>query len=228
MDDDRTASAPDAPTGRVLDTLLIGLPDVVTTAWCLWVWIHPLALGADTVKSVVLMILMEFILINATGFFTAIPFMLDLSRSLRTAMLLALSAIYLLLILAFAMPFHAIWPFFAFGWLATGKIAWVVRNRRVTGDEQLWLIGAWAFSVLAYLGAVGIGARMPLPKLGITDDLLPSLNLPHGGEWLDTPHKAVATAVIYFATMAVLKWTCAMLRKHQPSRRPRAELASDP
>jgi hypothetical protein len=228
MPDERRAFTNTSASGRLLDALLIGLPDAITAAWCLFVWIHPLALGADTVKAVVLMILMEFILLNATGFFTAIPFMLDLSRKVRMAMLLGLCAIYLVLILAFALPFHSTWPFFAFGWLAVSKLAWVIRNRRVSGDEQLWLMGAWAFAVVAYLGAVGAGVMLDVPRLGITDDILPSLNLPHGGEWLDTPHKAVASATIYFAALALFKWMCATLRKFYPERRRRgAELATD-
>jgi hypothetical protein len=225
MIEDRRTPVDADRSGRLLDTLLIGLPDAVTAGWCLFVWIHPLALGADTVKSVVLMILMEFILLNATGFFTAIPFMLDLSRGVRSAMLLGLCAIYTALILAFALPFHALWPFFAFGWLAVSKLAWVIRNRRVSGDEQLWLMGAWAFSVVAYLGAVGAGVMLAVPQFGITADVLPSLNLPHGGEWVDTPHKAVASATIYFAALALFKWMCAILRKFYPDRRRRQQPA---
>jgi hypothetical protein len=214
--------------GRLVDALLLGLPDAVTSGWCLWVWIHPLAFGADTVKAVVLMMLMEFILLNATGFFTAIPFMLGLGRRTRIAMLLGLCAIYVLLIFAFALPFHAVWPFFAFGWLALGKLAWVMRNRRVSGDEQLWLIGAWAFSVVAYLGAVGAGVLMDLPRLGITADIASSLHLPGGGAWMDTPHKAVATAVFYFAMSAVFKWICAVLRKYHPDRRRKVDPTAEP
>jgi hypothetical protein len=225
MRDPALSPATSSRAGRILDAVLIGLPDAVTGSWCLWVWIHPLALGADTVKAVVLMMLMEFILLNATGFFTAIPFMIGLARSARIAMLLGLCAIYVLLIFAFALPFHAVWPFFAFGWLALGKLAWVMRNRRVSGDEQLWLIGAWAFSVVAYLGAVGAGVLLDLPRLGITADIVPSLHLPGGGEWVETPHKAVATAVLYFAASAVFKWMCAALRKFHPDRRRAADLA---
>lgn len=205
--------------GRLFDAVMLGLPDAVTASGCLWVWIHPLALGIDTVKAVVLMMLMEFILINATGFFTAIPFMLNLARSTRIAMLVILSAIYVVLIFAFALPFHTLWPFVAFGWLALGKMAWIMRHRRVSGDEQLWLIGAWAFSVVAYLGAVGAGVLLDLPRMGIASDVVPSLHLPGGGAWVEAPHKAVATAVFYFTASAVFKWMCAALRKFQPDRR---------
>jgi hypothetical protein len=198
--------------GGLLDKLLAGAPDAITSGWCLWIWTDPLALGNSAVKGVVLMMLMEFILINATGFFTVIPFMMDTSRATRLAMMLGLCAIYILLVTAFALPFHALWPFAAFGWLAFGKLVWILRNRRTSDSDQMWLMGGWAFSVAAYLGAVGAGATMDLPTLGITPAIVPLLHLPGGGEWVETPHKAVAAAVFYFAALALFKWLHALLR----------------
>ena len=176
-----------------------------------------MALGSEAVKCVVLMMLMEFILLNATGFFTAIPFMIDLGRGIRSAMLLGLCGLYLALIAAFATQFHAIWPYFTFGWLAATKLGWIARNRRVSSDEQMWLIGTWAISVVAYLGAVGVGMTQTLPRLGITAAIVPSLHLSGGGEWVDAPHKAVASAVFYFAAVAVFKWLYVAIRKAQPA-----------
>jgi hypothetical protein len=216
-----TGRSPTVPRrdNRLVDALMIGLPDAITSLWCLWVWIHPLAFGADTVKCVVLMMLMEFILLNATGLFTAIPFMVDFGRGFRLATMLGMCTVYLLLIAGFAMQFHAIWPYFTFGWLAAAKLGWIARNRRVSSTEQIWLIGAWAITVVAYLGAVGIGVTQELPRLGITEAILPSLHLPAGGgEWIDQPYKAVASAVFYFAAVALFKWMYVAIRKTQPDR----------
>ncbi|HTA64933.1 MAG TPA: hypothetical protein VK753_05465 [Xanthomonadaceae bacterium] len=219
MPDNGRSPAVSGRNNRMLDAVLIGLPDAITSLWCLWVWMHPMALGTEAVKCVVLMMLMEFILLNATGFFTAIPFMFDLGRGLRAGMLLMLCAVYLLMIAVFAMQFHAIWPYFTFGWMVAGKLAWIARNRRVCNSEQMWLIGTWAVSVVAYLGAVGIGATQDVPYLGITPAIVPLLHLPAGGgEWIDTPHKAVASAVIYFAAVALFKWMYVAIRKNQPGR----------
>ena len=209
---------------RLLDATLIGLPDAVTSVWCLWVWLHPLALGAETVKCVVYMMLMEFALLNVTGFFTAIPFMVEMGRTLRNAMLCVLALVFVALIVAFGSQFEAVWPYLVFGWLAAGKLAWVVRNRRVTRNEQTWLTGAWAVSMVAYLGAVGLGVTQTVPTLGIVPAIVPSLHLSGGGEWIaapqwfSNPQKAVASAVFYFAAVAVFKWMCVAVRKNQPGR----------
>jgi hypothetical protein len=214
------ARSPALPSrsNRLLDAVMIGLPDAITSACCLWVWINPMALGTDAVKCVVLMMLMEFILLNATGFFTAIPFMVDLGRTTRFAMLLGLCLVYLALIAGFAIPFHAIWPYFTFGWLAAAKLAWIARNRRVSASEQMWLTGTWAVSVVAYLGAAGIGLTGNLPRLGIVPSIVPSLHLPMDGAWMKTPHEAVAAAVFYFAAVAIFKWLYVAFRKNQPVR----------
>jgi hypothetical protein len=217
---------------RLLDAALIGLPDAVTSAWCLWVWIHPMAFGAETVKCVVMMMLMEFLLLNATGFFTAIPFMIDLNRGMRAVLLFVLCAVFFVMIGAFASQFHAIWPYFAFGWLAAGKLAWVVRNRRVTSNEQTWLTGSWAISLVAYLGSAGISVTQRLPTLGIVPAIVPSLQLSGPGDWFASPHKAVASAVFYFAAVAIFKWMYVAIRKNQPGRSRRggedAEESFDP
>jgi len=219
MPDTGRSSAISPRSNRLIDALMIGFPDALTSLWCLWVWINPLALGTDTVKGVVLMMGMEFILLNATGIFTAIPFVIELGRNTRMALMLTLCAVYLMLVAGFALPFHAVWPFFTFGWLVASKLAWIARNRRVSSNEQMWLMGTWAVSVVAYLGAVGIGVSYDLPTLGITPAIVPSLHLPTGGEWLDTPHKAVASAVFYFAAVAVFKWLYVAIRKGQPDRK---------
>lgn len=209
-------------TGKFLDAALIGLPDALTSLWCLWVWIIPLALGVETVKCVVMMMLLEFILLNATGFFSALPFMLKFGRRTRNAMLLGLCAVYLVLIAGFAAQFQAIWPYFAFGWLAASKLAWITRNRRRGFNEQMWVMGAWAISMVAFLGAIGISVSESLPQLGITPAVVAMLHLPVHGDWVDTPQRAVASAVFYFAAMAVFKWLYIVIRSNQPSRAHRA------
>lgn len=193
------------PSGVLLDACCIGLPDAVTALWCLWVWAYPLALGADAVAGVVLMLLLEFILLNATGFFTVIPFMFALGSRTRSGILIGLCGLYLILVVTFAKPFHAIWPYFVFAWMAASKLLWMHRNRRASRTEQMWLIAGWAVAVLVYLGAVGVGATLDMPQLGITTNVLPFLHLPGGGEWVDEPHRAVASATFYFTMLALYK-----------------------
>ena len=63
--------------------------------------------------------------------------------------------------------------------------------------------------------------------MGIVPAIVPSLHLPSGGEWLDTPHKAVASAVFYFAAVAIFKWLYVAIRKNQPDRTQRENSGAD-
>ncbi len=185
--------------------LLSAFPDALTAGGCLIVWIAPFALGADAVKTVLLMMLMEFILVHATGFFTAIAAPGTTGRIQRIAMLLGLTLFYMLFVGVFAYQFRAWWPVTVFLWLVVGKIAWVFVNPRGREDEMGRQMMAWAFSVAAYLGAVFAGLFLPLPRLGLDAATVASLHLPANGEWIEHPHTAVSAAVLYYAALATFK-----------------------
>ena len=60
------------------------------------------------------------------------------------------------------------------------------------------------------------GVTLALPRLGITANIVPSLHMHGGGAWVDTPHEAVASAVLYFAALALFKWFYVAIRKANP------------
>lgn len=184
--------------------LLSALPDAVTAGGCLVVWISPFAFGADAVKIVVLMMLVEFILVHATGFSLGIVAGGG-GPARRVGMLLALSLFYLLFIAAFAAIFHSWWPVTAFAWLLVGKIAWVFTGPRGADEDDTRQTSAWAFSLLAYLGAVFAGLLLPLPDLGLGAAVVPSLHLPGSGAWVEQPKIAVGSAVIYYLLLAAFR-----------------------
>ncbi len=181
------------------------LPDGATALACLIVWIAPRALGNDAVETVLLMMLMEFILVHATGFFTVYALATDATRMQRIGPMLGLTLIYMLFVGGFAYAFHAWWPVTVFLWLLVGKIAWVFANPRSSDDEKARQMSAWGFSVMAYVGAVFAGVMLPLPRLGLDAATVAALHLPASGEWITYPHKAIASAVLYYAALAAFK-----------------------
>ncbi len=187
--------------------LLGALPDAITGGVCLIVWASPLALGQGAVKTVVLMMLMEFLLVHGTGFFTAIAFMDDVSRNKRMVMMIGLLAFYAMFVGAFAWMFHAWWPVWVFAWLVIAKGVWIFSAPIERGREMNRQMITWAFSVTAYLAAVFGGVFLPLPELGITANIVPVLGLPNGGgEWLERPHTAVAGMAFYYLAIAAFKF----------------------
>ncbi len=204
---------PDAsPAGSAAQTsialwnrVVSALPDGITAIGCLIVWIAPRALRENAVETVLLMMLMEFILVHATGFFTIFALAADSTRMQRIGPMLGLTLFYMLFVCGLSYAFHEWWPLRVFLWLVVGKIAWVFANPRTRADETSRQMAAWAFSVLAYLGAVFAGLMLPLPRLGLDAATVASLHLPASGEWISHPHMAVAAAVFYYGALAVFK-----------------------
>ncbi len=186
--------------------LLAVLPDAVTAGACMTVWIAPRALGADAAKTVLLMMAMEFILVHATGFFTTFAIAGNASPMQRIGKMLGLTLFYLLFVGVFAWLFRAWWPVTVFLWLVVGKVAWVYANPRTEEVEKARQMSAWAFSMVAYMIAVFAGLFLPLPRLGLDDATVASLHLPASGAWIEHPHIAMASAVLYYSALAVFKW----------------------
>lgn len=193
------------PAAPASTRLLSALPDALTAGCCLVVWIAPRALGDDAVKSVLLMLLMEFILIHATGFFTAIAAPTDAPKPGRVAKLCGLAMFYLLFVVAWAWIFRAWWPLAVFAWMLVGKVGWIYADPRGRAAEVAGQMTAWSFSVVAYIGAVFAGVVLPLPRLGLDAATVASLHLPASGLWIDHPHIAVASAVLYYTALALFK-----------------------
>jgi len=185
--------------------LLSALPDVVTAFGCLIVWVAPLALGEDAVKTVLLMMLMEFILLHATGFFTRIATSDRTRRMQQILQLLGLSLFYMLFVGAWAYVFRAWWPLPVFLWLVVGKIAWVFANPRGRAAEASRQMKTWAFSMVAYIGAVFAGLMLPLPRLGLDAATVATMHIPISGAWVDRPQAAIASAVLYYSALALFK-----------------------
>lgn len=205
MDDFATTINPPENANSWWGHLLSALPDTLTAGGCMIVWLAPRAFGDNAVKAVLLMMLMEFILVHATGFFTAFAMADGSSRTARITKMLGLSLFYLLFVGMFGWIFHSWWPLTAFAWLVVGKVAWVFANPRTRADETGRQMTAWAFSVLAYLGSVFAGLVLPVPQLGLDVTTVATLHLPASGEWIDHPHTAVASAVIYYSALALFK-----------------------
>ena len=70
------------------------LPDFATAVACLVVWIRPFAFGANGVKTIVLMMLMEFLLVHGTGFFTQVAFADAAGKGGRLLMMAGLLLFY--------------------------------------------------------------------------------------------------------------------------------------
>lgn len=185
--------------------LLAALPDAVTAAIFLSLWIAPLWLGPDGVRNAMLVMLVEFILIHASVFFGS-ALLGTGSTARRPATLLGFTLFYGLFVAAFAFAFKAWWPFAAFAWLLVGKVTIALDRSRSAPERLRRMQSEQVLATITYLGGVFATTLLPVPQLGIDAEVVAQLGLPGGGLWVDQPHTVIAFGVFYFGLLAWSKW----------------------
>ena len=186
--------------------LLAAIPDLLTAAGFLLVWLRTDLTGPQWVAAGVTTMLLEFFVVHATGFYAVIVYG-DGTRQRRILYLAGLASLYLLMISAFAWGFHAWWMVGAFFWLTFGKAltVWTTPAKANRFSQQMTAMAAWALSVACYLGAVGASVSVDWPAYGVTPEVIKAAGFSGSGEWEATPYKALAGGAVYFSVMGVLR-----------------------
>lgn len=186
--------------------LINALPDAVTAAFFASVWIAPRWLGDQAVANGMLMMLVEFVLVHASAMIGATAYNPNLSRGRKALVVIGSGAFYALFVAAFALSFSAWWPLLAFGWLLLGKLVVVFNRVRPSEATVQDVRRDWGISAVAYLVGVFVTVLLPLPRLGITKDVVAMLGLPGSGLWVEKPHTVIAFGLLYFGFLAWAKW----------------------
>lgn len=186
--------------------LAAALPDAVTAGFFLIVWLAPMALGESAVRNALLIMLVEFLVVHSSGFLSSVVLADDAPRRSRVLAILGFSLFYLLFVAIFAWTFGEWWPVLAFGWLLLGKFVVVLGRQGTTAEQKQRMMAQWGVAVILYLLGAFVTTLMPLPRLGMTADLLPAFGLSGGGLWVEQPHRVVAFGFLYFALTAWNKW----------------------
>ena len=185
--------------------LLAALPDLLTAAGFLLIWMRPDLTGPGWVGTGVATLLMEFLVVHSSGFYAVIYYG-DGPRRKRALMLMGLASLYLLLLCGAGL--HAWWMVGAFFWLSFGKALslWTAKGSPDAGVSQGIAIGAWALSVAVYLFAVALSAMLVWPRLGVTPAVQAATGLdPDGGVWEAQPWAALAGGAVYFSLLGLLR-----------------------
>jgi hypothetical protein len=181
-------------------------PDAITALCYAITWIAPFAWSQDAVKNLMLVMLMEFLVVHSGGFLGATVLAPDISKAKKSLAILGFGAFYLMFAGAFSLAFKAWWPVLTFVWLLVARFALVWLSPLPREDEQGRQMTLWGVSVAAYLFAVFAGVLLPLPRLGVTGEILPQLGLSGGGLWVEQPHTVLCSGLLYFSLMAWSKW----------------------
>lgn len=188
-----------------LARLLGALPDAITAGFFLTLWVAPLRFGPHGVRNGMLIMLVEFILVHASVILGNIALAPHRSREFRFRALGLFGLFYLLFIATWSLAFREWWPFVVFGWLLLAKLG-VVLDGKQPPDERLHRMQSdWALATMVYLGGAFVTTLLPIPRLGLTPDLLSALDLPGSGLWVSKPHTVIAFGTFYFTTLALAR-----------------------
>ena len=185
--------------------LLGALPDALTAGFFVVLWVAPQLLWPQALRTGLLMMLVEFILVHAAGMLGGIVLAREGQAGSRWKPILGFGAFYLVFIAAWAWQFQAWWPLLALGWLLAGKLALVLQPLP-SADKRHQLASDWAIGVMAYLAGVFLTTFLPLPRLGLDRAIVAAADLPgDGGHWLTHPQSVIAFGVFYFGVLALVK-----------------------
>lgn len=116
-----------------------------------------------------------------------------------------MSAMYTLFVLMFMWVFRQWWPLFVFGWLLLGKFSRVLFGAATPSQDAAAQRVLWGTSAAAYVLGVLVTVMLPMPRLGVVQEVIPQLGLTGSGLWVDEPHRLLAFGFLYFTVLATAK-----------------------
>lgn len=187
-----------------LRSLVSALPDVATACLYAICWIAPGWLGYDWIKSLMLVMMMEFLVVHS-GAFIGQSVLGDGPRSTKIKVIVGFGAFYMIFVLAFCLALKEWWPVAAFGWLLLSKFTMVVLEPKPRALERQRQMVSWGISVAAYVGVVFLTAIVPVPAFGIDEVARAAAAIPGSGMWVEQPQTVIAAGLLYFAILAAAK-----------------------
>jgi len=160
-------------------------------------WIAPDTFGQQTVRFLMLVMLMEFVVVHSSAFMGTIV----VSRAGKTARATALvgfGLFYSIFAGAFAVVFKSWWPITMFWGLTLNRMLGVIFGPAPDDDQKAFVQRGWAASALFYLGGCFLTVLLPVPRLGISAAVIAAQHLTASGLWVDQPQRVLAFGVIYF------------------------------
>jgi hypothetical protein len=189
--------------------LFAALPDAITAALFLLTWVAPSVLGPEYIPWLMLVMLMEFLVMHSSGFYAFIVSADGITRARRVLMLTGLSCLYLVFVFAFAYSFDSSWPVFAFAWLFGSRFIYLWTHPTQGSSERTRTIGLWVAGGVSYVVLAVFTAVVPMPRLGMTPDVVASLHLTGSGVWIEQPQSVLAFGLFYFCVQSWAKYAIA-------------------
>ncbi|MGB7212158.1 MAG: hypothetical protein WBC97_05965 [Gemmatimonadales bacterium] len=185
-----------------ISNTLAALPNFLIAGTAILTWLDPTILGVTKVGYFLLLMLLEFIVIHSAAFMGNVAYGKPPKMG-RLAAILGLALFYTLFVGAFALTFHQTWPLWAFWVLVLNRMAGVLLGQG--GDDGTAAVAraGWAAGVMFYLLAAFLTVILPLPRFGITPDVVAAQHFKATGLWIEQPWRMLAMTAVYFMLQGV-------------------------
>ena len=182
---------------------------VLTTGWELGIaamflvtWIWPYAFQPDMVTRLVFLMLIEFIVLHAAAFI-AFAGASDPSIRFRATAIGVLMSVYCVFGIGFSFAYGSPWPLMALLITLAPRITTALLQQ--TNPEGFArAMGQWATMMALYMIGVVLTLLAPIPRLGITGEVIAAQGVDAEGIWFDEPYRVMAFGMCYFSGVAFL------------------------
>jgi hypothetical protein len=207
--------------------------DLAIAASFLITWISPYTFDERAVHKLTFVMIVEFLVVHSTGFFTAFSsndMMMSFGRSSgaeaerkarrkRAMALIGLLMFYLLFAWGFSVSYGSAWPIFAFLVVSLPRFPALIRSG--SGDAEMFRgMATWAAMTAMYLLGAFVTLIADIPQLGVTPEVIANQKFGVGGIWPEEPYRALAFGTIYFTGLAAIGGATEVLdeRRHRKHR----------
>lgn len=178
------------------------IPDIALSAVFLLTWVAPGTMLRGTITYLMLLMLLEFIIVHSSAFMGSVM-LGDLPRTRKATTLVGIGGFYTLFVGAFSLAFKTWWPLWSFWGLTVNRLLSVLIGQAPDGERRILLQKNWAVSAVSYLVLCFVTVLLPLPRLGLTADVVSRESLPGSGLWVDQPHRVIAFGFLYFLAVGI-------------------------
>ena len=182
-------------------------PQLVAASAFLAVWVSPQSFPPSLLKILMLAMVVEFLLIHSFAFVGLLsqPDSNEPRRGRlrRTWVVIGFGALYLGFAAALSLAFKSSSPLWTFGWLIASRLASVWLGGESSFAATQRALTRWGLSVLLYILGVVLTSILPLPRLGLTPEVVATLGIPGSGLWVDSPQKLLVFGALYFGILAL-------------------------
>ncbi len=178
-------------------------PDFALAVTFLVTWVYPYAFGQRAVRYLMFVMLLEFIVMHSTGFLGSVGIS-NLPKKKKAMAFAGMLLFYSLFAGGFSAIYGSLWPLLSFWILTLAKFPSVVLES-FTKKEKEALQKGWGTMVAVYVLGATITTFFPMPRLGITKEVIRAQVFKSSGLWIAQPWRVIAFGVLYFTILGMIE-----------------------